>query len=167
VSGADLRERAREELLSYAIVAAYLYVCFAVLMLYENTVLGRAGGTLLPHGFAAIKALVLGKFILIGEAVGIGTRIKAGTLAMRIAVRSLLLLLLLLLLTLVEELVMGRVHGHSLAEVLADYGQQPMLGLLAKCLLVLLVLVPLVAAREINRALGPGVLRRLLFDSER
>jgi hypothetical protein len=56
---------------------------------------------------------------------------------------------------------------HALAEVLADYGRQPMLGLLAKCLLMLLVLLPLVAAREISRTLGPGVLRRLLFDPPR
>lgn len=163
----SLKERARDELRNYAVVAAYLYVCFAVLMLYESTLLQKEGAGLVLHGLAAIKALVLGKFILIGEAIGVGTHLQIGTLAKRIASRSLLLLLVLILLSVVEELVVGRVHGQSLAETVAGYEQRSRIAMLAKCLLMLLILVPLVAAKELNRALGPGVLRRMLFDSAR
>ncbi len=167
MSESTLKERARDELRKYAVVAGYLYVCFAVLMLYEATLLQKDGAGLVLHGTAAVKALVLGKFILIGEAFGAGSRLQVGTLARRIVTRSLLLLLVLVVLSVVEELVVGKVHGHSLAETLAGYGQRPRAAMLAQCLLMLLILVPLVTARELNRTLGPGVLRRMLFDSTR
>ncbi len=125
MSESTLKERARDELRKYAVVAGYLYVCFAVLMLYEATLLQKDGAGLVLHGTAAVKALVLGKFILIGEAFGAGSRLQVGTLARRIVTRSLLLLLVLVVLSVVEELVVGKVHGHSLAETLAGYGQRP------------------------------------------
>lgn len=167
MSERTLKERARDELRNYAVVAAYLYVCFAVLLFYESTLLPREGGGFVLHGLAAIKALVLGKFILIGEAIGVGTHLQVGTLAKRIASRSLLLLVVLIVLSVIEELVVGRVHGHSLAETVAGYEQRSRIAMLARCLLMLLILVPLITAKELNRALGPGVLRRMLFDSAR
>ncbi|MCM2309987.1 MAG: hypothetical protein NDI84_01175 [Steroidobacteraceae bacterium] len=167
MSERTLKERARDELRNYAVVAVYLYVCFAVLMLYESTLLQKEGAGLVLHGLAAIKALVLGKFILIGEALAAGSRLQVGTLARRIASRSLLLLVVLIVLSVVEELVVGRVHGQSLAETVAGYEQRSPIAMLAKCLLMLLILVPLVAVKELNRTLGPGVLRQMLFDSAR
>ena len=163
MSHASLKERAQEELRNYLIVSAYLYVAFAVLMLYENSVLRQAGAGLLPHGIAIVKALVLGKFILIGEAIGAGKRLRAATLARHIAGRSLAILLVLVVLTVIEELIAGKVHGRSMAEMLAEVEQQGVLGLLAKCLLMLMILLPLIVTKEINRELGPGVLRGLLF----
>lgn len=159
-----IKERAREELRRYALVAAYLYICFFVLMLHESILLGKTGAGLLPHGLAAVKALVLGKFILIGEAVGAGTRLRVSTLAQRIAVRSLLLLGVLVVLTLVEELIVGKVHDKSFSATLAEYEQRSVLSMLSECLLMLLIMVPLVAVREISQALGPGVLNRMLFN---
>ena len=159
-----IKDRAREELRRYALVAAYLYVCFFVLMLHESILVGKAGAGLLPHGLAAVKALVLGKFILIGEAVGAGTRLKVSTLAQQIAVRSLVLLGVLVVLTIVEELIVGKAHGKPFTATLAEYEQRSVLATLSGCLVMLLVMVPLVAASEVSRALGPGVLNRLLFN---
>ena len=44
----------------------------------------------------------------------------------------------------------------------ADYEQRSVLHMLAKCLLMLLILLPLIATREFSRILGPGVLRGML-----
>jgi len=160
----SIKDRAREELRRYAVVAAYFYICFFVLMLHESILLEKTGAGLLPHGLAAVKALVLGKFILIGEAVGAGTRFKVSTLAQRIAVRSLLLLVVLVALTIVEELIVGKAHGKPFTATLAEYEQRSVLATLSGCLVMLLIMVPLVAASEVSRALGPGVLNRLLFN---
>jgi len=162
---ADVKERAREELRQYAIVAGYLYVCFAVFLLYKSALLQQENVGFVSHGIAAIKALVLGKFILIGEAVGVGTRIPVPRLLGAIVTRSVLMLLLLVALSVVEELLVGRAHGRSFAQTLAEFERNSVREMLAKCLLMLLVLVPLIAAKELSRALGPGVLRRMLLDS--
>lgn len=160
---ATLKERAREELRSYALIAGYLYVCFAAIMLYKSALLREAGIGFLPHGIAAVKALILGKFILLGEAAGVGTRIRSTrTLLHAIAVKSLLFFVFLILLSVAEEFLVGRLRGHSFAQTLAEYHERSVLELLATSVLVLLTLVPLIAVRELSEALGPGELWKLV-----
>jgi len=159
MSASTIKQRAREELRNYAIVAGYLYICLAALLLYKDALLQEQGLSLLPHGIAVAKALILGKFILLGEAAGLGKRVHAHTLLGTIAVRSVQFFLLLLVLSVVEELVVGKVHGHSFAETLAEYERHSVLEMLAKSLLLLLVLVPLIAFRAFVGIVGPGVLR--------
>jgi hypothetical protein len=161
----SLKERARDELRNYAIVAAYLYVCFGALLLYRSALLQESGAGVVAHGTAIIKALILGKFILLGEAVGVGTRLAGGTLWRSIATKSLLFFLLLVVLTVIEELVAGRAHGRPFAQTIAEFEQRSLLELLATCLLLLLVLIPLIAVKEFSRALGPGALSRMLKGS--
>lgn len=161
----NLRERAREELVSYAVVSTYLFVCFAAVLFYKSALLREEGVAFLPLGIAGVKALVIGKFILIGEAVGVGTLVARATLGRAIVIKIMLLFLLLVALLVVEELVVGRVHGRSMAETFAELAERPRQELLASCLLLLLILVPLVAVREFSRVLGPGGLPRLLRTS--
>jgi hypothetical protein len=151
VSEASLKERAREELRNYAIVAAYLYVCFGAILLYKTALLREEGVVFLPHGLAAIKALILGKFILIGEAVGVGTRVQPRSLASAIATRTALFFVLLLVLSAVEELVVGKTHGRSVAETIAELREHAGLEMFANSLLMLLILVPLIAFKELRR----------------
>jgi hypothetical protein len=161
-SNPGLKERLREELHKYLIVSAYLYICFLALQLYKVSLLSEEGLHYLPIGFAAAKALIIGKFLLIGESAGVGSRIAAPTLARRIVYRVVLLFILVIALSVAEELVVGLVHGHTLAQTVAELKLRSLPEVLATSLLVLLILVPLVAVAEVNRTLGPGVLVRLL-----
>jgi hypothetical protein len=160
-----MNARLREELQKYLIVSAYLYVCFGALLLFEAALLSGSGVHPLTIGTAAGKALILGKFLLIGDAVHVGARGHTRNMLQRIVRRSVLLLILLVLLTIVEEIVLGLVHGHSLAQTLAGFGSEALPQKLATGLLMLLVLVPLVTVGEINRALGPGRLHALVFGA--
>ena len=155
MSEASLKERARRELRDYAFVATYLYVCFGAILFYKTALLREEGVGFLPHGLAAIKALILGKFILIGEAIGIGTRVQPRSLVFTIATKTVLFFILLIVLSLVEELVVGRLHGHSLAETVAEFREHAGLEMLASSVLVLLILVPLIAFKEFRRRV-PG-----------
>lgn len=89
MNASTIKQRAGEELRNYAIVAGYLCVCFAALLLYKDALLQEQGLSLFPHGY----------------------------------------------------------ERHSALEMLA------------KCLLLLLVLVPLIAFKEFVRVMGPGALR--------
>jgi hypothetical protein len=162
-----LKERAREELRNYAIVAGYLYVCLAALVLYKTALLRQEGVSFVAHGLAVAKALILGKFLLIGEAVGVGTRSRRGarTLVHAIVRKALLMFVLLVVLSVLEELLVGWAHGHSFGQTLAEFREHTWLQMLAGGVLMLLVLLPLVAASEINESLGPGALRTLLFSA--
>jgi hypothetical protein len=159
-----LKARLREEILRYLGISAYLYLCFGAVLLHEAGVLDREGVGALPYGVAAVKALVLGKFLLIGDALGAGTRFGARTPAMRIATRTGALLVMLVVLTLLEEIAVGAWHGRSVGATLAELGGSARLETLAGVAVLLLVLVPLIATQEIRHALGPGGLRQLLLQ---
>jgi hypothetical protein len=152
----------REELRRYLIISAYLYVCFGALQLYKTALLREAGIAYLPLGIAAAKALILGKFLLIGEAERVGTRLRSRTLLQRIAHRVVALTALLIVFSVIEELVVGLVHGRPMAQTIADYHRSAP-EMLATVLRMVLILIPFVTATELNRALGPGTLRRLLL----
>jgi hypothetical protein len=151
VSETSLKERAREELRNYAIVAAYLYVCFGAILFYKAALLQEEGVAFFPHGLAAVKALILGKFILIGEAVGVGKHVKSRSLLAAVAAKTVLFFVLLIVLLVVEELIVGKVHGHSLAETIAEFRAHSGLEMLATSILMLLVLIPLIAFKELRR----------------
>ncbi len=155
--------RAAEELKRYAVVSAYLFVCLSVIMLYEASQSGEKTASWVDLGVALGKALVLGKFILIGEAVKAGSRVGGPTLLDRVAWRSLALLVVLIVLKFLEELIVGLAHKESIASILGQLGHQTWLGLLAPVLLMLLILIPLVAATELDRALGHAGLKGLLL----
>jgi hypothetical protein len=54
------------------------------LLLYHNSVLRINDLALLPFSSAAIKALILGKFILIGKVIKVGERVRHDVLLHRI-----------------------------------------------------------------------------------
>lgn len=157
-----VKARLREELHKYLVVSGYLYVCFVAIVLFKMAVLRDAGIAYLPLGFAAAKALILGKFVLIGEAAHVGSRVGARTVLQRIVRRVLLLFALLIVLVVVEELLVGWFHGQSVAQTLAEYRHR-LPEVLAMLLLLLLTLVPIVAVTEVSRAMGPGALRELFL----
>lgn len=163
----SLKQRAADELRRFLEVSAYLFVCFAVLLFYRNALLREAGLTTISLGFAAGKALILGKFLLLGESAGIGKRWHASSLWVAILRQGLLMWILLLVLSVIEEFLVGLLHGHSLAQTLAAYRVHSVLEMVAKSVLLLMVLLPMIATLQLSRALGPGVLRGLLLAAER
>jgi hypothetical protein len=159
-----VKARLREELHKYLVVSGYLYVFFVAIVLFKMAVLRDAGVAYLPLGLAAAKALILGKFVLIGEAAHVGSRVGARTVLQRVVRRVVLLFALLIVLVVIEELLVGWIHGHPVAQTLAEYRHR-LPEVLAMLLLLLLILVPLVVATEVNHAMGPGALRDLFFAS--
>ena len=69
---ATLARRARNELIEYLAIAAYLAVCFGALLFYKATILESEGVDTTLVGLAIVKALILGKFVLILEHLKIG-----------------------------------------------------------------------------------------------
>jgi hypothetical protein len=161
-----LASRLTTELKRYAVISAYLFVCFGVVLVYEASQSPAKDVTWLTIGIALAKALVMGKFVLIGEALKPGTRISAPTLLHRIAWRTLGMLIVLIVFKLIEELIVGLVHSRSIGELVAELGQASWLSLVGPILLMLLILIPMMFALELNRALGEKGLKGLILDRE-
>jgi hypothetical protein len=69
-----LHQRAMRELKEFAILAAYLYIVLGSVVLMKTAVLHTQGIEFAPWGIAVVKAAVLAKFMLLGNAMKIGGR---------------------------------------------------------------------------------------------
>jgi len=159
---ATLAQRARHEVIAYLAISGYLLVWFSAVMFYKATILGSIGIEFAPFGLAAVKALILGKFILVMEDLKIGEgKESGGILAVEILKKALLFTLLLFVLSIVEEVVVGHFHGRGVREVLGEIGGGTMPQAIATGVLMFLVLLPYLAFRRL--AFTFGELPELLF----
>lgn len=151
---ADLARRARRELTEYFAIAGYLYICFGALLLYKAAVLRSAGVIYAPAGMAIVKALISAKFIMLLHVARVGER-GGGRNALLTAIlrKSAIFSLFLIALTLIEEAIVGAIHGKDLAEVLSEFLGGDLFQALAVGLLLFLIMIPYFAFRDF----GPGL----------
>lgn len=152
------------ELEQFVLIFVYLYVCFGALMFYKWAILRGEGIAFAVYGIAAIKALLLAKFILMGHMARIGDRHEKRRFIMVVAHKSLLFLIMLFVLTVIEEIVVGAIHGRTIGASLAEFAGGTLPEILASCLIMLLILIPYLAFRELDEVLGEGRLWQILLD---
>jgi hypothetical protein len=160
---ATLRERAGHELKELAIISAYLYVTLGAVILMKAALLHTEGITFAPWGVAIVKAVVLGKFVLLGNLAHVGGRKISGPLIWPTLRRAFAFLVLLVVLTIIEEAVVGVWHHQSIAASLGELFGARLQETLAGYLIMLLVLIPFFAFRVLSEALGEGRLERMFF----
>lgn len=160
---ATLRQRAMHELKEFVVLAAYLYVTIGAVILYKTAVLHGHGISFVPWGIAAVKALLLAKFMLIGRAMKIGERYADRPLIWPILHKAFAFLVLLVVLDIIEEVVVGLFHHQSAAASLGELTGARLDEFFASILIMLLVLIPYFAIRVLSEALGEGKLARMLF----
>jgi len=155
----------KHELTEYLVISVYLYICFGALLFYKAAIRHSDGIEFAPFGIALVKALVIGKFILLLHALGIGEQKGGpGVLLTDIAKKSVLFLLFLGLLTVVEEIIVGYFHGRTIVEAVVEIGGGTLQQAAATSILMLLILIPYFAFRAISVRLGEGVLWKLITE---
>ena len=66
-----LKQKVQREFVDYLWVSLYLMLFLGAFAAYRRLVVAEYGGTL-PYGSAVIEALILGKVVLIGQALKLG-----------------------------------------------------------------------------------------------
>jgi hypothetical protein len=162
-----LHQRAMHEFKELLFITLYLYITIGAVILMKTGVLRTQGIEFAPWGIAIVKAVVLAKFMLIGEAMKIGGRSTTGPLIWPTLQKAFGLLVLLIVMTIIEEAVVGLFHHQSIAASLSDLFGPRLEETLAGYLIMLLVLLPYCAFRVLGEALGEGRLVRMFLSSER
>jgi hypothetical protein len=162
-----LHQRAMHEFKELLFITLYLYITIGAVILMKTGVLRTQGIEFAPWGIAIVKAVVLAKFMLIGEAMKIGGRNTTGPLIWPTVQKAFGLLVLLIAMTIIEEAVVGLFHHQSIAASLSDLFGPRLEETLAGYLIMLLVLLPYCAFRVLGEALGEGRLVRMFLSSER
>jgi hypothetical protein len=162
----SLAHRARNELIEYLAIASYLAVCFGGLLFYKATILESEGVETTRVALAIVKALILGKFVLILEHLKIGQGNKSRVLVLGIVKKALLFTLLLFLLTAAEDVIVSYFHGEDAHNALKSMGGGTVPELIATTLLGFLILIPYFAYRDIAAKLGEEALLKILFTRQ-
>jgi hypothetical protein len=160
---ATLHQRAMRELKEFAILAVYLYITLGSVVLMKTAVLHTEGIEFAPWGIAMVKAAVLAKFMLLGNAMKIGGRTTTSPLIWPTLHKAFAFLVLLIIMTIIEEAVVGMFHHRSVTASLGELVGPRLEETLAGFLIMLLVLIPLFAFRVLDEALGEGKLVRMFF----
>ena len=160
-----LREKAASEFKEFAALSLYLYVCLGAVVLFKSATLQEAGIGYTVWGIAAVKALLLAKFMLVGRAMHLGKRFRDRALIWPTLYHSLLFLIVLLVLTTLEELLVGLIHHRAMADSLAHVVGSTFLQGFSVCLLMFLILVPYSAFVCLGEVLGEREVARLFFVS--
>jgi len=160
---ASIRQKAAHEFKEMVALALYLYICFGAVMLLKVSILRDAGVTFDAWGIAAIKALLLAKFMLIGRAFNLGRRFSHRPLIWPTLYHALTFLVLLLVLTTVEEATVGAIHHRALSDSLTHVVGPTVLEGVSVCLVLFLILVPYSAFICLSDTLGERETFRLFF----
>ena len=155
----------RREITELAIISAYLYVCFGALLLFKTAVLRAQGIGYAPYGIAAVKAVVLGKFMLIGNHLHLGERFTTKPLIYPLVHKVIVFLMFLFVLSLVEEVVLAGLHGQSMRAAFSEFDGGTWLQITSSSILICLILFPYFGLQAIGGALGVGKLGRMFFSN--
>jgi hypothetical protein len=166
VSGkATLRQKAFSEFKEVAALSLYLYVCIGAVVLFKSATLQQAGISYDTWGIAAVKALLLAKFILVGQALHLGKRFGDLPLIWPTLYHAFIFLVLLLILTTLEELIVGLLHHRPAVESLSHVVGSTFLQAFSVCLIIYLILIPYSAFVSLGGVLGEREVVRLFFVS--
>jgi hypothetical protein len=160
---ATLNQRAVHELREFVILTAYLYVTLGAVILMKTAVLHTHGIHSALWGIAIVKALLLAKFMLIGNGLKLGERYRNRPLIWPTLHKAVAFLVLLVILTSLEEVVVGLFHDRSIGASLGDLFGRRLEETLAGFLIMLLILIPFFGFRVLSEAVGHDRMRRVFF----
>jgi hypothetical protein len=160
---ATLHQRTVHELKELVFISLYLYVTLGAVIMMKTAVLHTQGIAFTPWGIAIVKAVVLAKFMLIGNAMKLGNRTTTNPLIWPTLHKALTFLVLLIIMTTIEEAVVGLFHHQSTATSLGQLFGPRLQETLAGYVIMLLVLIPYSAFMVLDEALGEGRLARMFF----
>lgn len=114
-------------------------------------------------GFAAVNALIMGKVILIGEALHVGEQLSEKRLIYSVLFRSAAFALLVVCFDVVEEVIVGLIHGKSLVASIPKLGGGGLEGMLLFGIMAFVVLIPFFLFTEVQEAVGKEKLQAVIF----
>ncbi len=147
----------------FAFMFLYLWALFSVFALHESMIVAEDEVSYAAYGLAAVNAFILAKVMLVAESLNLARGFEARPLIVPILYKSVVLAILLVAFYLAEEVVIGLFEGKTVAESVPTFGSGSLGGLGSVGLLMAISLLPFFAFREVDRVLGPGVLRDLFL----
>ena len=162
-SSLTLAQKAKEEFVMFWAIAIYLALMFTAFSTYRRLILSESGVTYLHYGAGIIEALILGKVVLLGQALSLGKRFESEPLFVSVLFKSLIFGAFIAVFSVIEHVVEGLVHRETwdvIGRHLFSAGRDE---ILARSLVMIVTLIPFFAFCEVDRVIGEGRLFALFF----
>jgi hypothetical protein len=154
---------ALHEMTRFVVLFLYLWILFGVFVLHQSIVLREHGIAYSSQGFALINALVLAKVMLVAEDLNLSRWLDRRPLIYPILHESFLFTVLFIAFHVLEQLVVGLVHGETLAQSVPAIGGGGFAGLACVAVIFFFALMPFFGFRNLSRAIGPDRMKAILF----
>jgi hypothetical protein len=145
----------------YLGIFLYLYVIFGLFNLHEYVVLAQHRIEFTHYGFAAVNAFVLAKVLMVGEELHLGRFFEDRPLIYPILLSSFLFGIVLIAFHVVEDVIVGMLHGQTIVESIPSVGG--LTGVVIRGIILSVTLIPFFALRSLRRLIGGPELYTLLF----
>jgi hypothetical protein len=160
---AALKEKARHEMIEYAINVAYLSLVFAAFTVYKRLVLAAYDIAYANYWVALIEAVILGKVIMIGGIFRLGRGLEDKPLIFATAYKTIVFCLFCAVFTLAEYTVTGLWKGGGPGDGLRTLAAKGYHELLGNVLVVFVSLLPFFGFKELGRVFGQDKVREIFF----
>ena len=159
------KKRALDELRKLSITVIYIWVLLSVFTLHREIILANYHiNYSAKFGFAFINAVILAKFMWLGEILHAGKRSVGKALLYSMLWNSALFAVILLVCHLLEEALVKVWHGQPFASSVSETVAEPK-SIFATMLLMFVVLIPFFFAKGLIEILGKDEIKRLLLKA--
>jgi hypothetical protein len=158
----DLKKRLTHEMESYVVISVYLGVFLLSFAFYRRLLMEEYDLGYFQVGWVVMEALILGKIVLIGEALHVGEKLQDRRLFLSVLWKTFTFSLLVLAFKVLEHVAGALLHHKPVAEVFDLSGGRG-IEILSRVELMAVAFVPFFAFRELGRVLGEGKLVEIFF----
>ena len=157
------KKRVVDELKKLSITVLYIWVLLSVFTLYREMILANYNiDYSVKFGFAFINALILAKFMWLGEVLHVGKKAARKALLYSTLWNSALFAMVLMVFHTLEETLVKVWHGQRFAASLSEALANPR-DVFVTMLLLFVELIPFFFAKGLIQILGKDEIKRLLL----
>ena len=159
----ELKQKAKHELIEYAVNVVYLAIVFAAFTIYRRLILASYDITYTNYWVAVIEALILGKVIMIGGIFRLGRSLEDQPLIYSSLYKTAVFCVFCAVFTVAEHTVVGLWKGGGPAAGLHEMSEMGGHELMANTLMLFVSLFPFFAFKELGRVFGRDRLKEIFF----
>jgi len=158
------KQKILHEMIEYWLIVLYMALFFGVFFNYRRLILAHHQILYEAYGISVIKALVLGKVVLVAESLRLGRGFEDKPLMVPTLYKSFIFTVCVALFNVIESMILSFVHGMgpmgAVDELISRYNYEWFAG----ALVVFFAFIPFFALRELRRVMGEKTLRQLFFQ---
>jgi hypothetical protein len=161
----NLKQRVYHGMKDFLVITCYLWVVFALFVLYRSVISSEEHVPFAAHGFALLNALALAKVMLVAQDLHFGEWFNEAPLIYATLFKSAAFAVVLGCFKILEEVLIGLYHGQPFNKSISAVGGGTLSGILVMMAILAVLLIPFFAFTELGKILGRDKLRQLLITS--